>query len=229
MTVKAEPRPAGDPHASRAWEDAYCDFETPDQARSKILRRMRSLGAERWPRGSSILDLFCGSGCGLSALAEMGFTRVAGIDLSGSLLRRHEGAAVRVLGDCRELPFRAASHDAVVVHGGLHHLKGFDDLERVLKEVARVLRPEGVFCAVEPWQTFFLRVVRFAARQPLARRASRKLDAFQTMVEHELEAYEHWLAHPGEIRGLFFRHLRPDVFRVRWGFMTIRAYRRRPE
>ena len=124
------------------------------------------------------------------------------------------------MGDCRELPFESASRDVLLVQGGLHHLESLEDVERVLGEAERVLAPGGTFCAVEPWRTPFLRLVLAAAANPLLRRAWARLDAFQTMVEHERETYERWLAQPQQLEELLRARFRPRLLETRWGSLA---------
>jgi SAM-dependent methyltransferase len=45
-----------------------------------------------------------------------------------------------VIGDVRELPFRDASYDAIYSMGTIEH---FDETERAIEEIARVLKPGG--------------------------------------------------------------------------------------
>lgn len=205
---------------NEAWERAYLAFETPDQARAKIERRLRRFGAPRWDRGARIVELFCGAGYGLEALSALGFRNLEGMDLSADLVRRYAGPARCHVGDCRALPFEPASRDVVIVHGGLHHLEGLEDVERVLLEVERVLTSGGLFCAVEPWRTPFLRLVLSVARRPLLRRAWTRLDAFQTMVENELETYRRWLAQPERLERMLRARFRTRLLEKRWGSLA---------
>lgn len=71
---------------SSPWEEAYARFETPEQEIAKFARRLRSLGAGRWPRDLQIVELFCGRGNGLHALGQLGFQRIEGADFSATLL-----------------------------------------------------------------------------------------------------------------------------------------------
>jgi SAM-dependent methyltransferase len=183
--------------APNAWEAAYLRFETPEEERRKFLRRLRKLGAESWPRDAEVVELFCGRGNGLHALQHLGFTRLEGVDLSLALLANYDGPAKCVVADCRQLPFPDESRDIAIVQGGLHHLPELPgDLQRVVAEVRRVLRPGGRFMVVEPWRTPFLRFVHWVGSFRTARRAWAKLDALETMTELELTTYEQWLRQP---------------------------------
>ena len=180
-----------------AWEAAYLRFETPEQEIEKFIKRLAQLGAGQWPRDARVVELFCGRGNGLRALARLGFTNIEGIDLSPALAAQYEGPGKVVVGDCRKLPYADESKDALIVQGGLHHLPVLPgDLEATLADARRVLKPGGLFCAVEPWLTPFLSIVHTVCELPMARRLSGKLDALATMIDHERQTYEQWLRQP---------------------------------
>jgi SAM-dependent methyltransferase len=200
------------------WEAAYLRFETPEQEIRKFTERLRRLGVSEWPRELNLVELFCGRGNGLHALARLGFRNIEGVDLSPRLLAEYTGEARCIVGDCRDLPFPAQSKDAAIVQGGLHHLPLLpDDLDRVFAEVRRVLRPGGHVVFVEPWLTPFLRFVHIVAENPLARRLSVKLDALATMIDHERVTYENWLGRPLEISQLARRYFQPEHESFAWG------------
>ena len=200
------------------WEAAYLRFETPEQEIRKFAERLRRLGVTEWPRETNVVELFCGRGNGLHALARLGFRNIEGVDLSPRLLAEYRGDAQCRAGDCRELPFADKSKDAAIVQGGLHHLPMLpDDLERVFSELRRVLRPEGRVVFVEPWLTPFLRIVHAVAQNPLARRLSVKLDALATMIENERQTYENWLGRPQEISQLTRRYFQREHESFAWG------------
>jgi len=94
--------------------------------------------AARVPAGR-VLDLACGDG----ALARLLGPRCVGLDVSRGELGAWGGRGVQ--GRAQELPFAAASFDAVACHLAFML---FDDLERVVGELARVLRPGGSMLAV---------------------------------------------------------------------------------
>jgi SAM-dependent methyltransferase len=200
------------------WEAAYLRFETQEEEIRKFTDRLRRLGAGEWPRESNVVELFCGRGNGLHALARLGFRNIEGVDLSPRLLAEFSGEALCYVGDCRELPFADQTKDAAIVQGGLHHLPVLpDDLERVFAELKRVLRPEGRVLFVEPWLTPFLRALHGVAQRPPLRRWSMKLDALATMIEHERQTYENWLDRPQEIAQLARRYFRAEHESFAWG------------
>lgn len=113
--------------------------------------------------GDRVLDLASGSGPMAATLAgrsgdpaqsgqsdEAARPWVVGLDLSHAELlesrRRGRGGPV-VLADAAYLPFRTDTFDAVVSSAGLMVVS---DVERVLAEVTRVLRPRGVLAVTVP-------------------------------------------------------------------------------
>ena len=99
------------------WEAAYQQFETAEEEVRKFRKRLLGLGALQWPRDSRILELFCGRGNGLRALASLGFTCLSGVDLSETLLKGYDGPADLYVGDCRYLKLSDGSIDIVIVQG----------------------------------------------------------------------------------------------------------------
>ena len=202
---------------THAWEAAYERFETPEEEIRKFIGRLRRLGAENWDRDARVVELFCGRGNGLHALHQLGFRHVEGVDLSPTLASRYQGAGRILVGDCRQLPFPDASRDIAIVQGGLHHLPSLADLDATLAQIHRVLKPGGLFVAVEPWLTPFLRLVHGLCRIRLVRRVSEKIDALAVMIEHERTTYEQWLGQPQELRALLERHFQPERRVIRRG------------
>lgn len=179
------------------WESAYARFETLQEEIAKSVRRYRKLGIISLRRDAHVVELFCGRGSGLAALTDLGFVYVEGVDLSAQLLGTYRGPASVYVGDCRKLRFADETKDLVIVQGGLHHLPSLrDDLDQVLSEIQRVLKPGGHVAIVEPWLTPFLRCVHAACRVPLLRHCWSKLDALASMIEHERDTYEQWLSNP---------------------------------
>ncbi len=93
--------------------------------------------------GSAVLDLGCGAGV-LALLKRKGVT-LTGVDLSPecALAARRNGYDLTCSAELTRLPFREDSFDYVVSLDVLGHVE-FRDKDAVLREVARVLRPEGV-------------------------------------------------------------------------------------
>jgi 2-polyprenyl-6-hydroxyphenyl methylase/3-demethylubiquinone-9 3-methyltransferase len=99
--------------------------------------------------GKTVLDIGCGGGFLAEEFAREGFT-VTGIDPAARSLEaaRKHAADNNLEIDYREgkgeaLPFPDASFDIVACCDVLEHV---DDLTMVIGEVARTLKPGGVFC-----------------------------------------------------------------------------------
>jgi len=99
-------------------------------------------------RGKDVLDLGCAGGFMAEAMAARG-ANVTGIDPATQAIeaaRAHARAVgLRIAYDVgvgEALPYAAAGFDAVVCVDVLEHVS---DLNQVLSEVARVLRPGGLF------------------------------------------------------------------------------------
>jgi ubiquinone/menaquinone biosynthesis C-methylase UbiE len=199
------------------WEEAYQRFETPAEERRKFVRRLRRLGAHRWNRASKILEICSGRGNGVIAWRRLGFQNVVGVDLSLALVERSACRERELVGDARCLPIGTSSQDVAVVQGGLHHLRSLDDVRAALREMRRVLRPDGRAIIIEPWATPFLRAVHLVAERPVMRALSRRLDAFAAMTDEERPTYEAWLARPETILAAVTAEFEAMVIRRRLG------------
>jgi len=143
--------PRGD--AKRRAVEAMFDRVAPDYER---VNRVISLGLDRRWRARTVaalglapagrvLDLACGTGDLARDLEREGHT-VVGVDLSAGMLRVAHTSASLVRGDGAALPFVSDAFDGVVCGFAL---RNFVDLPDVFAEVARVLRPEGRFAAID--------------------------------------------------------------------------------
>lgn len=218
----------GDPHiifwqagascCDSQWEKNYLRFESPEEEINKFTRRLRALGAGEWRKRARVAELFCGRGNGLVALTKMGFTNLAGVDLSPGLLQQYRGRAQLHVGDCRDLRFEDNSLDFVIIHGGLHHTE--NDLRTVLAQIHRVLAPGGRLAVVEPWLTPFLRIVHAACERPWLRQCSSKLDALARMIQGEKKVYFEWLSQPQAILDVLHEFFIPKKVETKWGKLT---------
>ena len=117
-------------------------------ARFGYMRRVLADELRIDPRGRTALDVGSGGGLLAEEFARLGF-RVTGIDPSGESVAAAGAHAVDqgleieyVVGAGEELPFTDASFDIAYCCDVLEHV---DDLDRVLAETARVLKPGGVY------------------------------------------------------------------------------------
>lgn len=126
------------------------------QERVEVPLLVRAL---RLPHGGRVLEVGCGRGVALPVLAaRLSPAWLIGIDLDPSLVElarqriRASGARAEVQrADVRELPFDAGSFDLVIDFGTCYHVGGgVAGAIAALGEIARVLRPGGLFVHETP-------------------------------------------------------------------------------
>ncbi|MFG3255002.1 class I SAM-dependent methyltransferase [Streptomyces sp. NPDC048172] len=131
------------------------------------------------PQGGAVLDAGCGTGRALPALrtAVGPSGTVLGADLTPAMLEEavrkgRDACAGLVLADVVRLPLRDACLDAVFGAGLISHLPGPDT---GLRELARVVRPEGTLALFHP-----------VGRAALAARKGQQLTADDVRAEPNL-------------------------------------------
>jgi SAM-dependent methyltransferase len=99
------------------------------------------------PVGARVLDLACGDGVLIEHLIANGHAieQIVGVDVSRAELAAARVPCGLVEARAQALPLRDGSFDVCVCHLGLMVM---GDLDPVVSEIARVLRPGGVFAAV---------------------------------------------------------------------------------
>ena len=121
------------------------------QERVEIPLMLRAL---RLPLGGRVLEVGCGRGVALPVLSErLQPVELAAVDIDPSLIRAAEWrvgrAQTRValhVADVRDLPFEDDSFDLVIDFGTCYHVGGGEAGQlAALREIARVLRPDGLF------------------------------------------------------------------------------------
>lgn len=130
------------------------------------LNRVISLGADvKWRKKvvamvaathpDSILDIATGTGDLAIQMANSGATKIVGLDLSEGMLKvgrkkiadkSLDSKIEMIQGDSEKLPFSDASFDAITVAFGV---RNFENLEKGLSEIYRVLKPNGIFVVLE--------------------------------------------------------------------------------
>lgn len=103
--------------------------------------------ASRWAAGKRVLDVACGEGYGTATLGRVA-EHAVGVDVSDAAIA-HARVAYKeranlewINASCTKLPLPGASFDTVVSFETIEHIEG---QEQFLDEVARVLKPGGVF------------------------------------------------------------------------------------
>jgi 2-polyprenyl-6-hydroxyphenyl methylase/3-demethylubiquinone-9 3-methyltransferase len=113
----------------------------------------RVLGQERMlERGKrKVLDVGCGGGFLAEELARAEFD-VTGVDPASETIETARAHAAMsklnveyCVGSGEQLPFPEASFDHVTCCDVLEHVDDVDDVDRVIGEIARVLKPDGLF------------------------------------------------------------------------------------
>ena len=119
----------------------------------KWRKRLVKLVKKKQPE--KILDIATGTGDLAIALAETGASEIIGLDISKGMLdvgrkkiiaKNLEKTVQMVQGDGESLPFEKDHFDAITVAFGV---RNFEDLDKGLKEIFRVLKPGGILAILE--------------------------------------------------------------------------------
>jgi len=120
--------------------------------RKKVVKMIAETQPEK------ILDIATGTGDFAIMLAEIKPKKIVGLDISKGMLevgkekvkeKGLDNLIEMVLGDSENLPFEDNSFDAVTVGFGV---RNFEDLDKGLQEINRVLKPGGIFVVLETSQ-----------------------------------------------------------------------------
>ncbi len=151
------------------------------------------------PRGQKALDIGCGGGFLAEEFARLG-CQVTGIDPSEPSLATARAHALQAglaidyqQGVGEQLPFADASFDLVSCCDVLEHVS---DLERVIAETARVLKPGGVY--------FFETINRTFASKLIVIKLLQDWKA-TSLLPPNLHSWEHFIT-PRELQALCARH-----------------------
>ena len=117
--------------------------------RKKVLQLVGQKNPKR------ILDIATGTGDLAIMMAELMPEKIVGLDISSGMLEvgtqkiaseNLSNLIEMVLGDSENIPFEDNSFDAITVSFGV---RNFENLEKGLQEIYRVLKPGGVFVVLE--------------------------------------------------------------------------------
>jgi demethylmenaquinone methyltransferase/2-methoxy-6-polyprenyl-1,4-benzoquinol methylase len=119
----------------------------------KWRKKVVKLVGETQPK--SVLDIATGTGDLAINLTQTNAQKIVGLDISEGMLavgrnkiekRNLSDTIEMVLGDSEKLPFNDSSFDAITVAFGI---RNFENLEKGLSEILRVLKPNGIFVILE--------------------------------------------------------------------------------
>ena len=119
----------------------------------KWRKKVLQLVAEKNP--NTILDIATGTGDLALLMAETNATKIIGLDISAGMLavgvkkiadKNLSGKIEMMLADSENMPFAENTFDAITVAFGI---RNFENLEKGLQEILRVLKPDGIFVVLE--------------------------------------------------------------------------------
>lgn len=109
-------------------------------------------------KAKKILDIATGTGDLAIMLTEINPDKVIGLDISPGMLEVGKKKIAQlnltdkidmIIGDSEKLPFKDHTFDAITVGFGV---RNFENLEKGLSEIYRVLKPKGTFVVLETSQ-----------------------------------------------------------------------------
>ena len=132
--------------------------------RNKVVKTLKPRKPQR------ILDVATGTGDLALSLTKLNPQEIIGVDISAGMLemgkkkvksKQKDGIIRMELGDSENLPYETNHFDAVTVAFGV---RNFENLEKGLQEIQRVLKPGGMLCVLEfsqPENAVFNRIYTF--------------------------------------------------------------------
>ena len=124
----------------------------------------------------TILDIATGTGDLAINLTETSASKIIGLDISEGMLdvgrnkiakKKLEHTIDMVVGDSENLPFKDNTFDAITVAFGV---RNFENLDKGLSEILRVLKPKGIFVILEtsvPYKSPFRQGYKFYTKSIL--------------------------------------------------------------
>lgn len=126
------------------------------KAVKRIVKNLRNSETENLKTpNSQVLDMACGTADSTIALAKAGVPRVTGVDISEGMLKVGEKKIEELnlnsvislkVEDCENLSFEDNTFDAAFIAFGI---RNFEDKKKGLKELHRVLKPNGHLLILE--------------------------------------------------------------------------------
>ena len=117
--------------------------------RNKVVKLVKETHPE------TILDIATGTGDLAINLTKTNAKKIIGLDISEGMLdigrkkianKKLDETITMIVGDSENLPFENDTFDAITVAFGI---RNFENLEKGLSEILRVLKPNGIFAILE--------------------------------------------------------------------------------
>lgn len=192
--------------------------------RKKVVKHISNAGAK------SILDIATGTGDLAIAMSKIPNSEVTGLDISAGMLKVGEekisklGLSDRIklhLGDSEDIPFADNSFDAITVSFGA---RNFENLEKGLAEMLRVVKPGGTVAVLEfsqPDKFPFKQVYGFYFKNILPRigKMVSKDSSAYTYLPESVNAFPYGKAFTDILTKLGYKN--PKAQKVTFGVATI--------
>ncbi|MDG1659159.1 MAG: bifunctional demethylmenaquinone methyltransferase/2-methoxy-6-polyprenyl-1,4-benzoquinol methylase UbiE [Crocinitomicaceae bacterium] len=152
--------------------------------RKKAVRKLRAVNPKR------ILDIATGTGDFAIAALKLNPEEVIGVDISQGMLdvgiekmkrKGHDGIITMQIGDSEDLPFEDDYFDALTVGFGV---RNYENLEKGLTDMLRVLRPGGMVVILE-----FSKPKKFPMKQSFGFYSKRIIPFFGKRISKDERAY----------------------------------------
>jgi len=169
-------------HTIDDWTEAFFAIDRNLKTRIKYLKKFDINNK------SKILEIACSDGVNLDALSTIGYDNIIGVDISFDLLSKAKRYPL-ICSDVYNLGIREKSIDEVYCRGFLHHI---DDVQGIINELSRILRPGGVIHFLEPWPTFFRKIADILNLNILYL-FSKTLYYRRIIILSEWKLYSYWL------------------------------------
>ncbi|HEY3116564.1 MAG TPA: class I SAM-dependent methyltransferase [Chloroflexota bacterium] len=149
---KTQPSPSTQANLQRRYRQCYERIAEEDLVKplegNKHVRNVPFLRMIGEVRGKTVLDVGSAQGLVLDGLRTAALTVC--VDLAQAYMRvARERGHQAVVGDGEALPFRAGAFDVVICTGVLEHVL---NAEAVVRQVERILKPDGSLFVLVPWK-----------------------------------------------------------------------------
>lgn len=154
--------------------------------RKKAVKKLKTLQPKQ------LLDIATGTGDFAIALLKLNPEKVVGLDISSGMLeigkqkmkkKGYDDKISMILGDSENLPFEDGEFDAITVGFGV---RNFENLEKGLGDMLRVLRPGGKAVILE-----FSKPKKFPIKQLFGFYSKRLIPFFGKLISKDKRAYEY--------------------------------------